>query len=235
MNFKTEQLTVGYNKIPLIKEINISIDKGQILTLIGPNGSGKSTILKSIARQLMPLGGTVLIGGTITGKMSGAELARELAVVFTDRQKSELATCFDIAAAGRYPYTGRLGLLGEDDKIKVRKAMELADVWDLRERDFTQISDGQRQRVLLSRALCQEPKIILLDEPTSFLDVKYVYELLRILKNLAREHNVTIIMSLHHIETAKKISDLVMCVKGEHMFGFGKPEDMLTKETISQK
>jgi len=234
MNFKTEQLTVGYNGAPLVKEINISLEAGQILTLVGPNGSGKSTVLKSIAKQLAPLGGTVYLGDSAIDKMSGAALAKELAAMFTDRLKQEHTTCYDIAAAGRYPYTGTLGILGENDRKKIKEAMELTDVWGLRERDFTQISDGQRSRVLLARALCQEPKIILLDEPTSFLDVKYVYELLQALKTLARQRGVTIITALHQVRAAKQISDLIMCVKGEYVFKTGAPEDVLKKETICQ-
>jgi iron complex transport system ATP-binding protein len=133
---------------------------------------------------------------------------------------------------GRYPYTGRLGILAEQDRSKIREAMELVDIWGLRDRDFTQISDGQRQRVLLARAICQEPQIIVLDEPTSFLDIRYQLELLCILRNLVKTRNIAVIMSMHELDLAQKISDIVVCVKGEHIAHYGTPQEIFRRELI---
>jgi iron complex transport system ATP-binding protein len=127
-----------------------------------------------------------------------------------------------------------LGILSEEDNLQVRNAMELVNAWELRDRDFTEISDGQRQRILLARAICQEPEIIVLDEPTSFLDIHYELELLSILRTLAEERNITVIMSLHELDMAQKVSDLVMCVKGEYITHLGTPEEIFQKELISQ-
>ena len=123
--FRTDQLTVGYDGKPLIREINIQLKKGEILTLIGPNGAGKSTILKSIARQLELLGGSVLLEDKNLQSLSGRELAKKMAVVFTKRPHTELMTCEDVVATGRYPYTGRFGVLSKDDHKAVENAMEL--------------------------------------------------------------------------------------------------------------
>ena len=166
--FYTDQLTVGYDGKPLIKEINIQLNKGEILTLIGPNGAGKSTILKSITRQLSLISGTVYLEQEQMSRMTNKEVSRKLAVVLTERMRPELMTCEDVVSTGRYPYTGTLGILSPEDKKKVKNAMEMVHAWDLKDRDFTAISDGQRQRILLARAICQEPEIIILDEPDIF-------------------------------------------------------------------
>ena len=228
--FHTDQLTVGYEGKPLIREINIQLNKGEILTLIGPNGAGKSTILKSITRQLATISGTVYLEQQQMARMSNKEVSKKLAVVLTERMRPELMTCEDIVATGRYPYTGTLGILSASDKEKVRAAMETVHAWDLKDRDFTAISDGQRQRILLARAICQEPEIIVLDEPTSFLDIRHKLELLTILKKMVLENQLTVIMSLHELDLAQKISDKVICVHGEYIEKYGTPEEIFTSE-----
>lgn len=224
--FKTEQMSVGYLGEPLIKDIEIGLHRGEILTLIGPNGAGKSTILKSITRQLSLLGGAVYLDNRELARMSGAELSRKMAVVFTEKLRTELMTCEDVAATGRYPYTGRFGLLSEADRAIVREAMELVHVAEIKNEDFTKISDGQRQRVMLARAICQEPEILILDEPTSYLDVKYKLEFLSMLQKLRDKKGLTVIMSLHELELAERVSDRILCVKGEYVEHFGKPEEI---------
>jgi len=232
--FYTKQLTVGYNGLPLIRDIEIRLGKGQILALIGPNGSGKSTILKSITKYLKPICGTVYIGNRAIDDMSYSDMSRKVSVVLTERLRTELMTCEEVVAAGRYPYTGMLGILSEKDRAEVRSAMKLVDVWDLKDRDFTEISDGQRQRILLARAICQQPQVIVLDEPTSFLDVRYELELLDILRAMAEERKITVIMSLHALDMAQKVSDLVMCVKGEYVTHFGSPREIFERELIGE-
>lgn len=230
----TQNMTVGYDKKPLIEQIEIRLRRGEILTLIGPNGAGKSTILKSITRQLSLLGGTVYLDGKSMEEMSGRETARKLAVMMTERIRPELMTCEDVVAAGRYPYTGRLGILGEEDWKKVHEAMELVHARDLADRDFSQISDGQRQRILLARAICQEPEAIVLDEPTSFLDIRHKLELLTILKQMVREKRLAVIMSLHELDLAQKISDQVVCVHGSVIEKYGAPEEIFLDSYIEK-
>lgn len=224
--FKTEKMSVGYQGKALIHDIEIGLRKGEILTLIGPNGAGKSTILKSIAKQLELIHGVVYLDKKELNHMSGLELSQKMAVVFTEKIKTELLTCEDVVATGRYPYTGHFGILSKGDYAIVEEAMELVHVTEIRNQDFTKISDGQRQRVMLARAICQEPEIIILDEPTSFLDVKYKLEFLSVLQELRIRKGLTVIMSMHELELAERISDKILCINGEYVDRFGKPEEI---------
>ena len=231
--FRTSDLDVGYNGKVLIHDIAISLRAGDILTLIGPNGSGKSTILKSITKHLTMIRGDAYIADASVTGMTYKQLSQRLAVVLTERIKGELLTCYDVVSTGRYPYTNTLGLLSPEDHEKVRAAMERVHALELAEKDFTAISDGQRQRVLLARAICQEPEIIVLDEPTSFLDIRHKLELLSILRSMAKEKGITVIMSLHEIDLAQKISDKIMCVHGDVISNFGPPDEIFREEIIS--
>lgn len=232
--FRTEKMSVGYHKQPLIDNIEIGLEKGEILTLIGPNGAGKSTVLKSIARQLALIGGTIYLNEQSMEHMSGTELSQNMAVVLTEKLRTELMTCEDVVATGRYPYTGRFGILSESDHQAVREAMELVHVTSIRDQDFTRISDGQRQRVMLARAICQEPEIIILDEPTSFLDVKYKLEFLSILQEMCKKKKLTVIMSLHELELAARVSDKILCINGKCVDRFGRPEEVFEQGYITR-
>ena len=229
---ETRGLSVGYNGKPLIEQIALNLNQGQIMTLIGPNGSGKSTILKSITGQLEPLGGAVYLDFQAMDRLSRREIAEKMAIVMTDRVHPELMTCRDVVSTGRYPYTGRLGILSETDRDKVRRALEQVSGLELAGQMFSAVSDGQRQRVLLARALCQEPKLIVLDEPTSFLDIRYKLELLSILKDLVRRRNLAVILSLHELDLAQRISDIVVCVHDGQIERIGPPEEVFTSDYI---
>ena len=232
--FRTSDLSVGYNGAVLIHDIEIRLKKGEILTLIGPNGSGKSTILKSITKHLATIKGDSFIADASVAAMSYKEMSKQLAVVLTERIKGELLTCYDVVATGRYPYTSTLGILSPEDREKVYAALERVHAKELADKDFTAISDGQRQRVLLARAICQEPEIIVLDEPTSFLDIRHKLELLSILRSMSKEKGITVIMSLHEIDLAQKISDKVMCVRGDSIEHFGTPDEIFKEEIINR-
>ena len=232
--FSTKDLFIGYNGKAVVENININVKKGEIIALIGPNGAGKSTLLRSIARELPLISGSVWLDGKNMKDYSFKELSTKMAVVLTDRLKVELMTCHDIVATGRYPYTGRLGTLSREDEDKVDKALETVQALELGSRDFNAISDGQKQRVLLARAICQEPEIILLDEPTSFLDVKHKLELLSILSRMARQNDITVIASLHEIDLAEKVADRIISVKGDRIFKFGEPKEVFEEGTIKE-
>ena len=224
--FKTSDLAVGYNGNELIRHIDIALDKGSILTLIGPNGAGKSTILKTIARQLAHIRGSVTLDGSDLFSMGAKELAKKQAVVLTDRIRPELYTVRELVGLGRYPYTNLVGKMTKEDKLIVEDSLTLVNATDIAERDFMTLSDGQKQRVILARALAQQPELLILDEPTAFLDIKHKTELLSVLRFLARERSMTVIMSLHEIDLAAKASDYLLCVKGDTIKAFGTPDEV---------
>ena len=229
---QTDHMTVGYGGRPLVEDICLRLQRGEIMTLIGPNGAGKSTILKSIIRQLQLIRGTVYLDGHPMDRMTAQDVARRLSILMTEHVRPELMTCWDVVSTGRYPYTGRLGLLTGEDREKIRESLELVHGLDLADHAFSAISDGQRQRILLARALCQEPEVIVLDEPTSFLDIRYKLELLSILKEMVRERRLAVIMTLHELDLAQKISDYVVCVHNNAIERHGPPEDIFTPDYI---
>ncbi|MDO4175029.1 MAG: ABC transporter ATP-binding protein [Eubacteriales bacterium] len=230
----TAQLAVGYNQKPLIRNIALTVSPGQIVTLIGPNGAGKSTILKSLTRQLEPIAGTVYIKNQPIGRISERRFAQTVSVMMTGWTEPELMLCEEVVESGRFPYTGRLGILSPHDHAQVKEAMQLVHVSELADRPFHCISDGQRQRVMLARAICQEPDILVLDEPTSFLDIRHKLELLSILKDLVRQKQLAVVMSLHEIDLAQKISDYVICVNDGRIDRYGAPEEVFVPDYIHQ-
>lgn len=229
-----KNLAIGYQGVPVVQNISLQIQKGEIVALIGPNGAGKSTLLKTIIRELPPISGSILFEERPIASYSYQELSRKIAVILTERIRVELTTCRDIVATGRYPYTGRFGILRKEDEQKIDEALEAVHAGDLADRDFTAISDGQRQRVLLARAIAQEPELILLDEPTSFLDVRHKLELLSILTEMARKKDITVLMSLHEIDLAEKAADRIITVKGNSLFAAGTPEEIFREERIRE-
>ena len=229
---ETKDLAVGYGGRPLIREICMQIRRGEIVTLIGPNGAGKSTILKSLTKHLQTISGRVLVEGTDLRTMSCRRLAEKTAVMLTERVSPELMSCWDVVASGRYPFTGRMGRLTHADEQIVMDAMRTVNVLELAERSFAAISDGQRQRILLARAICQKPEILVLDEPTSYLDVRHKLELLGLLRTMAWQKGVTVILSLHEIDLAQKVSDKILCVKGDRIAGFGEPAEIFQDARI---
>lgn len=231
---ETKDLAVGYHGKPLIEEIPLHVQRGRIVTLIGPNGSGKSTILKTIIGQLPKVSGTVYLDGKTMQERSRNEIARRMAILMTARMEPELMTCRDVVGTGRYPYTGKLGILTSEDRAIVERSLAQVGGLDFADRPFANISDGQRQRILLARALCQEPELIVLDEPTSFLDIRYKLELLTVLKRMVRENDLAVLLSLHELDLAERISDTVVCVAGDRIDRIGPPEEIFTREYIAK-
>lgn len=228
-----ENLTVGYKK-PLISDICFNVQSGRIMTLIGPNGSGKSTILKTLSGYLKKLGGKVCFDGIDSDDISENERAKKLSVLLTERINPELMTCRDVVETGRYPYTGHFGQLSKSDKEAVQSAIDMVEIEDFADCDFSAISDGQRQRVMLARAICQEPKILVLDEPTSYLDIHHKIMFLETVRKLAAEKGIAIIMSMHELDFAEKISDYTVCVKNGKIIHNGNPCDIFKDNIICE-
>ena len=227
-------LTVGYDRIPLIKNINLGVRPGEILTVIGPNGSGKSTILKTITKQLKTIGGSVFLGKESMRELTDSEISRHLSMVMTERIHTELLSGRDVVATGRYPYTGRLGILSQQDWKKVDEAIALVHAGEVQQQDFRRISDGQRQRLMLARAICQDTQVLILDEPTSYLDMGFKLDILTTIRMLARKKNLAVIMSLHELDLAQKISDTIACVKGDRIDRVGTPEEIFSGNYVQQ-
>lgn len=223
---KALDLKVGYGKKIVLDDLDFTVSAGEILTLIGPNGSGKSTILKSITGQLSLLDGAVTYLGKDLEKITPKELAKSLGIVMTERIHPELMDCREVVESGRYPYTSMLGRLSAYDREVVEGAMARTEITDLADKNFEQISDGQRQRVMLARAIAKEPEVLILDEPTSFLDIHHKLNLLTILKELVDEKQIAVIMSLHELDLAQRISDHILCVKDGHADRYGRPEEI---------
>lgn len=224
----TDALSVGYGERTIVSDIALAAEPGRILCLIGPNGAGKSTLLKTLIRLLPPTAGAVYLEGKNLRDYSERELARRSAAVLTGRPEPEFMRCFELVAAGRYPYTGRLGILSEEDRRVVRESMEKVGVLHLMDTDFTQLSDGQRQRVLLARALCQEPRLLILDEPTSFLDIRHKLDFLQLLRELVRERQLAAVMSMHELELAQRYADTLLCIRDGRIDRTGSPEEIFS-------
>ena len=224
----TDKLSVGYGDRTVVFDIALSAEPGQILCLIGPNGAGKSTLLKTLLRLLPPAAGAVYLEGKELRTYSERELARRSAAMLTGRPEPELMKSAEVVAAGRYPYTGRLGILSEEDRRVVRESMEKVGVSELADTDFTHLSDGQRQRVLLARALCQEPRLLILDEPTSFLDIRHKLDFLQLLRELVRERQLAVVMSMHELELAQRFADRLLCIRDGRVDRAGSPEEIFS-------
>lgn len=226
-------LTVGYGSA-VVSDALFQVQAGEIIALIGPNGSGKSTILKTITRQLKKLSGEVVISEISEEGISDEELSRKLSMVMTERVHPELMTCFEVVATGRYPYTGRLGILTAEDRKIVAEAIGLVGAEEVADRDFMKISDGQKQRVMLARAIAQEPEIMILDEPTSFLDIQFKIDILSVIKKLAKERNIAVLMSIHELEFVPAIADKVIGICDGRVYKIGTPEEIFTGENLEK-
>lgn len=230
--FRTEDLCCGYDGSTVVSGADISLPRGSILTFIGPNGAGKSTILKTLAGRMPPVSGNIYLDGKKIADYTRHELARSMAVMLTERLSTEMMTAIEVVEGGRYPYTGALGVLSADDHEAVARAVHAARIEELAGRDFMQLSDGQRQRVLLARAIAQEPDLLILDEPSSYLDIRYQLELTDILRAMCRERSTTVVMSLHELFLARRVSDVIMCVKDGLIDRTGSPDEIFSGNYI---
>ena len=230
----SKDLCVGYGKKVVVSGLVFEVCNGEILTIIGPNGAGKSTVLKTIAAQLPLISGSVDLNGNDLSALSSQDISKTLSICLTERITAEKMTCEDIVSTGRYPYTGRLGILSDDDRSIVREAMELTGTLHLCDTDMRCISDGQRQTVMLARAIAQQPKVLILDEPTSFLDINNKLRLLNILKELVRKRNISVVQTLHELDLAQRFSDKILCIKDSKADRIGTPEGIFSGSYISE-
>lgn len=211
-----QHLTVGYGEKAVLSDINQTLNEGQMVCLLGANGVGKSTILRTIAGFLPPLSGKILLQGHDLTSLSVSQRSRAVSVVLTERVEVPYMKVKDLVGMGRSPYTGFFGTLSKEDRRIVGEAIEMVEIEDLAERTIDTLSDGERQKALLAKALVQQTPIILLDEPTAFLDFHAKVNTLRLMFRLAHETNKTILLSTHDVEMALRLSDMLwIVIEGE--------------------
>lgn len=231
---ETKSLSVGYGNKVVVDNLQIEGEEGVLLCILGPNGAGKTTILRTLAGLLQPVEGAVCIKGNEISNIDSKSLAKELSVVLTNKFDGGLMTVFEVASMGRYPHTGFFGKLTKKDTEKVIDALKTVNAIHLIHRYFDELSDGEKQKVLIARALVQEPDIIILDEPTSHLDIKHRLELVEILKVLSREKGISVILSLHEIDIALKSCDKVVLVNKNTVIAYGTVEEVVNEEIIKE-
>ncbi|MDR1608052.1 MAG: ABC transporter ATP-binding protein [Deltaproteobacteria bacterium] len=226
-------LTVGY-RAPVVADLSLSFGRGQFVALLGANGSGKTTLLRTISRHIKPLSGEALINGQNVNDIKPSALAKILSVVLTDRSSVPMLRALEFVALGRHPHSDFLGRLKDRDLHMVESALEAVRATDLADRFVDELSDGERQKIVLARALAQEPTLMLLDEPTAHLDLKHRLEILAILRGLCHSRELSVLAAVHDVESASKIADLALTIKKGKLAGFGQPEAILTPSAVRE-
>lgn len=224
-----ENLLIGYRqgrrKNTLGGSISCNVSGGQLVSLMGRNGSGKSTLLRTIAGLQEPLGGRIRIGGKFIEDFARQEMARMLGFVSTEVVRVEGLKVRDLVAMGRYPHTGWFGSLSDEDRDRIGEAIELTSLETLAERDLDELSDGERQRAMIARTLAQDTDIMILDEPTAFLDLAHKHEITSLLGRLVAEHGRTIIFSSHDLQLCLRTADRIWLMSDEGITE-GSPGDL---------
>ncbi len=228
----TRDLSVGYSA-DVLSNVNLEVRRGEAVAILGPNGSGKTTLLKTIATILKPLKGVVYVDGKDAFRMSAGELARRLSVTLTERIDAGYMTGFEVVALGRYPYLDAFGNLSKEDEDVVMECLKLVNALNLKDKPFLEMSDGERQKIMIARALAQKPEVILLDEPTSFLDAKHRIEIMLLLRKIA-ENGVAVLLTTHDVELALRLCDKVILVSKGRVVVHGEPEDVLNSRTLRE-
>lgn len=213
----TNRLTVGYRGHRVVEDISLSLPCGRLVCLLGPNGAGKSTLLRTLCGFQPPIEGTVTISGSDITTMSAAEVARLVSVVLTDRPLTPSLTATEMVGLGRAPYTGFWGRLSDDDSRLVSEAMQTVGIAPLATRRMGRLSDGERQKVMIAKALAQHTPVIVLDEPTAFLDYPSKVAVMKTLARLAHDEGKTILMSTHDLELAAQLGDELMEIENKHI------------------
>ena len=230
---KLEKVNAGYHKKIVVRDVDLEPRPGEIIGVIGPNGGGKSTLLKSINGSLSLIGGNVFIGDLNISTASAKEISRVMSVVTTERIKPILMTCRDVVSAGRIPFTDGFGILKDEDNAQIERAMELMKITKLADTAYTDISDGQKQRTLIARAIAQQPKFLVMDEPTSYMDIRHRYELMETLKKLASE-GITIVASLHELELALEYCDRLLLIYDDGHVLLKKPSEVIEEDLLKE-
>lgn len=229
---QTQDITLAYDASVVIRELSTAIPAGTITSVVGPNGCGKSTLLRSLARLMKPKGGAVYLDGNAISELPTREVAKRLGILPQDPEAPEGLTVRELAALGRYPHQSWLSQWSKDDERAVEKALETTGVLEFADRPLDTLSGGQRQRAWISMALAQETDALLLDEPTTFLDMAHQLEVLQLLDRLNREEGRTVLMVLHDLNNASRYSHHMIALSEGEVFAAGPPKDVMTAELL---
>ena len=230
----TQKVTLAYGERAVVRDLTISVPGGEITSVVGPNGCGKSTILRSLARLMKPRGGAIYLDGDAISNLPTREVARRLGILPQSPAAPEGLTVRELAAQGRYPHQSWLRQWSKADERAVERALQTTGVMDLADRPLDTLSGGQRQRAWISMALAQETETLLLDEPTTFLDMAHQLEVLQLLHRLNREEGRTILMVLHDLNNAARYSHQVIALSRGQVYDAGPPDEVVTPELLRE-
>ena len=229
-----EDLSCGYGRELILHDMDFKVSRGELMCIIGPNGCGKSTLLRTISRILKPHRGQIFVDGKNIARMRHKELAQKIAVV-SQTPESTIMTVQEYILLGRLPYFRKYQFLEtNNDENIVQKYMELTDALKLKETLMSEISEGERQLASIARALTQEPALLLLDEPTSHLDITHQVQILELIKRLNRELGLTVLMVLHDLNLASEYSSRLLLLSNGSIHKIGRPEEVITYKTIEE-
>lgn len=236
MKLGSERLSAGYPAASelVIEGLDIKVDEGEIVSLVGPNGSGKSTLLRALARVLKPKSGVVVLDGKSIAEWPTREVAKRLALLPQGPVLNSSMTVEELVWMGRSPHQGILGLPTAADREAVEMAIEETGIAPLAKRQVALLSGGERQRAWLAMAIAQQPRVLLLDEPTTFLDLNHQLEVLDLIRQLNQQHGLTVVMVLHDLNQAARYSHRICALKDGRIYGEGTPEAILTPETLRE-
>jgi len=229
---EVRDLAIGYARprrpaTVVAEGLTMHVERGEFVCLVGPNGAGKATLRRTLSGMQAPLAGSVLLDGRAVYAMRPDELAKRVSVVLTERLHCGAMSVYAMVALGRHPYTGWTGALGREDEKAVRWALEAVDATALAARPTSELSDGEMQKALVARALAQEPDLMVLDEPTAFLDLPRRVELMALLRRLARETDRAFLLSTHDLDLALRSADRIWLLRAGGVMRTGAPEDLV--------
>ena len=228
-----QAISVRLGKSPVLNDVTLSIPRGTVTAIIGPNGSGKSTLLRTLARLLRPETGSVLLDGAAIARMSPGHVARQIATLPQSPGAVPGMTVQELVEQGRYPHTGPLRMRSDRDHAAVERALKLTSSRHFRHRLLDSLSGGERQRVWIALALAQEPRILLLDEPTTFLDMNHQIQVLNLIRTLNREHGLTVVMVLHDLNQASQYAERLVVLHGGRVVEEGPPTAVIREDVLA--
>lgn len=234
LNLRFNKVSLGYGKRTVLYDINLEARPGEMLGIIGPNGSGKSTLIRGMTRLIQPISGQIFLDGKDIVDISRQDLSRLVAVVPQNPILPELFTAFEVVLMGRTPHLGLLRYEGENDLLIVQKAMEATQTLTFAERRVGELSGGERQRLTIARALAQEPKVILMDEPTANLDINYQIETLDLARHLCRGQELIVVTTLHDLNLAAQYCDRLVMLSNGKVYCHGSPNTVINSRTIKE-